>query len=79
MIMQDWFGLLVAKGTPDDVVARLNVAINKALAQPRIRAAIAKLSAEPAGGTSAEFGTLVRAQLAHWGRVVKESGITFQQ
>jgi hypothetical protein len=37
-----------------------------------------KLSAEPAGGTSAEFGTLVREQLAHWGRVVKEGGITFQ-
>jgi tripartite-type tricarboxylate transporter receptor subunit TctC len=78
MIMQDWFGLLVAKGTPDDVVARLNAAINKALKQPRVREAIVKLSAEPAGGTSAEFGTLVREQLAHWGRVVKEGGITFQ-
>jgi tripartite-type tricarboxylate transporter receptor subunit TctC len=78
MIMQDWFGLLVAKGTPDDAVARLNAAINKALAQPRVRQAIVKLSAEPAGGTPAEFGTLVRTQLTHWGRVVKESGITFQ-
>ena len=71
MIMQDWFGLLVAKGTPDDVVARLNAAINKALAQPRIRQAIVKLSAEPAGGTPAEMGTLVRAQLTHWARVVQ--------
>jgi tripartite-type tricarboxylate transporter receptor subunit TctC len=78
MIMQDWFGLLVAKGTPDDVVARLNAAINKAMAQPRVRAAIVKLSAEPAGGTPAEMGALVRSQLTHWGRVVKESGITFQ-
>jgi tripartite-type tricarboxylate transporter receptor subunit TctC len=78
MIMQDWFGLLVAKGTPDDVVARLNAAINKALKQQRVREAIVKLSAEPAGGTPAEFGTLIRAQLTHWGRVVKESGITFQ-
>jgi tripartite-type tricarboxylate transporter receptor subunit TctC len=78
MIMQDWFGLLVAKGTPDDVAARLNAAINKALAQPRVRQAISKLSAEPAGGPPAELDTLIRAQLAHWGRVVKESGITFQ-
>lgn len=78
MIMQDWFGLLVSKGTPDDVVERLNSAINRALTQPRVRAAIVKLSAEPGGGTPAEMGALVRSQLAHWGRVVKESGITFQ-
>jgi tripartite-type tricarboxylate transporter receptor subunit TctC len=79
MIMQDWFGLLVTKGTPDDVVIRLNSAINKALAQPRVRAAITKLSADPAGGTPAELGALVRSQLAHWSRVVKEAGITLQQ
>jgi len=78
MIMQDWFGLLVAKGTPDDVVARLNAAINKALTQPRVRQAIVKLSAVPAGGTPAEMGAHVRSQLTHWSRVVKESGITFQ-
>jgi tripartite-type tricarboxylate transporter receptor subunit TctC len=78
MIMQDWFGLLVAKGTPDDVVVRLNTAINRALSKPRVQDAITKLSAMPAGGTPAELNTLIRDQLAHWGRVVKESGITFQ-
>ena len=60
MIMQDWFGLLVKKGASDDVAARLNLAINKALAQPRVREAIAKLAADPAGGTPAEFGGIRR-------------------
>jgi tripartite-type tricarboxylate transporter receptor subunit TctC len=78
MIIQDWFGLLVKKGTPDDVVIRLNSAINKALAQPRVREAIVKLSAHPAGGTPSEFDGLVQSQLTHWSRVVKEAGITFQ-
>jgi tripartite-type tricarboxylate transporter receptor subunit TctC len=78
LIMQDWFGFLVKKDTPADVVDRLNSAINKALAQPRVREAIVKLAANPAGGTPAEFGGLLRSQLAHWSKVVKESGITFQ-
>jgi hypothetical protein len=40
-----------------------------------VRDAIAKLAAEAAGGTAAQFGQFVSAQLAHWGRVVKDSGI----
>ncbi len=79
LIIQDWFGLLVKSGTPDDAVVRLNAAINKALAQPRVREAIARIAAEPAGGTSAEFGQFLRSQLAHWDRLVKESGIKLQQ
>ncbi len=44
-----------------------------------MRAAIAKMAAEPAGGTPAEFGQFLGAQLAHWSKVVKESGIKMQQ
>jgi tripartite-type tricarboxylate transporter receptor subunit TctC len=79
LIIQDWFGLLLKSGTPDDVVVRLNGAINKALAKPRVREAIAKLAAEPAGGTPAEFGQFLDSQLAHWSKVVKDSGIRMQQ
>jgi tripartite-type tricarboxylate transporter receptor subunit TctC len=79
LVIQDWFGLLVKRGTPDDVVDRLNKAINSALAKPRVRDAIAKMAAEPAGGTPAEFGRFLGAQVAHWGRVVKESGIKMHQ
>ena len=58
--------------TPNEIVVRLNEAINRALAKPRVREAIEKIAAEPAGGTPAEFGQFVNAQLAHWSRVVKE-------
>jgi tripartite-type tricarboxylate transporter receptor subunit TctC len=57
----------------------LNEAINKALAKPRVREAIEKMAAEPAGGTPAEFGNFLNAQLARWSRVVKESGIKMHQ
>jgi tripartite-type tricarboxylate transporter receptor subunit TctC len=79
LIIQDWFGILVKTGTPSAVVVRLNEAMNKALAKPRVREAIEKMAAEPAGGTPAEFGTFLGSQLAHWSKVVKESGIKMHQ
>jgi tripartite-type tricarboxylate transporter receptor subunit TctC len=79
LLIQDWFGVVVKSGTPNDVAMRLNVAFNQALAKPRVRAAIEKIAAEPAGGTAAEFGTFLSAQMAHWGRVVQEAGIKVHQ
>jgi tripartite-type tricarboxylate transporter receptor subunit TctC len=79
LIIQDWFGIMVKSQTAGDVVLRLNTAFNRALIKPRVRDAIEKLAAEPAGGTPAEFGQFVRTQLAHWGKVVKESGIKMHQ
>jgi len=78
LIIQDWFGILVKTGTPADVVTRLNETMNKALAKPRIREAIEKMAAETAGGTPAEFGKFLGSELAHWGKVVKDSGIKMQ-
>jgi tripartite-type tricarboxylate transporter receptor subunit TctC len=73
LIIQDWFGILVKTGTPNAIAVRLNDAMNKALAKPR--AAIERMAAEPAGGTPAEFGAFLGSQIAHWGKIVKESGI----
>jgi len=79
LIIQDWFGILVKTGTPNDVVVRLNGAMNKVLAKPRVREAIEKMAAEPAGGAPADFGQFLGTQIAHWGKVVKDSGIKMHQ
>jgi tripartite-type tricarboxylate transporter receptor subunit TctC len=79
LIIQDWFGMLAKTGTPDDIIARLNNTINKALAKPRVRDAIAKMEAEPAGGTPREFGEFLRTQIAHWSKVVKDGNIKMHQ
>jgi tripartite-type tricarboxylate transporter receptor subunit TctC len=71
--------LLVKSGTPNEIVVRLNEAVNKALAKPQLRDAITRMAAEPAGGTPAAFGQFLNAQIAHWGTVVKESGVKMQQ
>jgi tripartite-type tricarboxylate transporter receptor subunit TctC len=62
-----------------ETTARLNGAINKALAKPSVRDAIAKLGAEPAGGTARDFGQFVTQQLGYWEKVVKQSGMKMHQ
>jgi tripartite-type tricarboxylate transporter receptor subunit TctC len=79
LVIQDWVGLVVKAGTPDAIVTRLNEAINKALAKPAVREAFAKIAAEPAGGSPAELGALIKSQIAHWGKVVKDAGIKVQK
>ena len=79
LVVEDWVGFAVRSGTSNDIIARLNAAINKALATPRVREAFAKLGAEPAGGTPASYGKLVSSQLAHWAKVVEASGMKMQQ
>ena len=79
LIIQEWIGFIVKRGTPDNVVDRLNSAINKALAVPRVRDALAKLSAETAGGSPAEFGTHIASQMAYWTKVVNDSRMKMHQ
>ena len=79
LISQDWMGLLVKRGTRDEVVALLNHAINRVLAKPELRGAIARLGAEPAGGSSAEFSDFLTAQMAYWAKVVTDSGMKMHQ
>jgi tripartite-type tricarboxylate transporter receptor subunit TctC len=72
---EDWVGFVVKAGTSAENIARLNVAVNKALAKQKVRDALGQLGYEPAGGTSAALGSLIRSQLAYWTKVVKDSGI----
>jgi tripartite-type tricarboxylate transporter receptor subunit TctC len=72
---EDWAGLVVKAGTPPAVTARLNEAVNKALRTDKVRDALAKLGTDPGGGTPEAFGTLVRAEIARWSKVIKDAGI----
>ena len=75
LVIEDWLGFVVKSGTPDAVIDILNKAISKALAQPSVREAFAKIAAEPAGGTPGQFGAHIKSQMAHWSKVVKDAGI----
>jgi tripartite-type tricarboxylate transporter receptor subunit TctC len=79
LVIQDFVGWVVKKGTPDAIIARLNETANRALAKPSVREAFAKMAAEPAGGSAGEFGAFLKSQIAHWDKVVKDAGIKIQQ
>jgi tripartite-type tricarboxylate transporter receptor subunit TctC len=79
LVNEDWVGFMVKAGTPARVIARLNVAINKALKTDQVRDALAKLGTDPGGGTPEEFGATVRANIEHWAKVAKDAGIKIDQ
>ena len=70
-----WGGVVAPKGTPDDVVATLNAAIQKALQAPDVRAGLATLGAEPAGGSPADFKKLIDRETAKWRGIIESAGI----
>jgi len=72
---EDWNGLMLKTGTPPAVTAQLNEAVNKALETVKVRDTLAKLGTDPGGGTPEAFGTLVRAEIARWSKVIKDAGI----
>ncbi|MCY1543058.1 Tripartite tricarboxylate transporter family receptor [compost metagenome] len=66
---------MAPKGTPDDVVATLNAAIQKALQAPEVRTGLATLGAEPASGSPAEFKQLINRETAKWRQIIESAGI----
>ena len=71
-----WFGMAGPKGTPAEVIEKLNKAINAALADPAVKTRLAELGGDPLPGTPAEFGALHTAETEKWAKVVKASGAT---
>ena len=69
-----WFGLLAPAGTPAPIVAKLNAAILKALADPEVKKKLAEQGAESHGEKPEEFAAFIKSETAKWGKVVKESG-----
>jgi tripartite-type tricarboxylate transporter receptor subunit TctC len=69
-----WYGMAAPKGTPPEIVATLNSAVNAVLADPKLQARMAELGGEPMPMTPAEFGKLVADETEKWAKVVKFSG-----
>ena len=74
--LDQWLGFFVPAGTPADVVARLNAATGRILAQPAIRERIAPQGLEAVGGSPESFAKLYADDYDKYGRLVKELGIT---
>lgn len=69
-----WFGLMTPKGTSLEIIARINTAMNQALATSAFREKLKTMGYTPMGGTSAAFDKLLADDIVKWGEVVKFSG-----
>jgi len=71
-----WQCLLAPAGTPRDIVLKHAAALEKALAQPELRAQWESEGIEPAalGGTPDRFANYIRTEIARWGKVTRDSG-----
>jgi len=73
--MELWWGIVAPVGTPQDVVAALNVAINQALMTPDMKAFLEREGAAPAGRSPLAFGTLIAEEFARWRKVAREADL----
>jgi tripartite-type tricarboxylate transporter receptor subunit TctC len=74
----EWQGVVVPTGTPAPVVGRLHQAFARAVTLPEMKERLAAIGADAAGSTPDELAAFIRAELAGWAKVIKESGIRIE-
>jgi len=68
-------GFLAPAGTPKAIIAKLNAEINAVLKMPEVRTKLEAAGIDIQGGTPEAYATLIKSDLAKWGKVVKDAGI----
>lgn len=74
--MGTWFALLAPAGTPAAIVAQLNKQIVKVVGMPDVRQQLANQGVDPSSSTPEEAGAFLRNDVARWGRIIKEAGVS---
>jgi tripartite-type tricarboxylate transporter receptor subunit TctC len=70
-----WFGLLAPAGTPPQVIATLNRAVNEALASEDVQARLRVQGMDPLGGTPQDFAHTIASETGKWARVISRAGL----
>lgn len=70
-----WFGFVARAGTPQPAVDRLSAEINRILRLPEVRARFAPFAVEMTPSTPADFGEMIRAEIARWTKALRDAGI----
>ena len=72
--MTVWFGILAPKGTPAQIVTRLNAEMLKVLNDPAFQTQLAKMGVTPMPSSPEEFARYISTETTRWAQVVKDSG-----
>jgi len=70
-----WLGVGAPKGTPAEIVDKLNKEINAALADPAVGARLADLGSTVRAGSPADFGRLIAEETEKWGNVIRAANV----
>ncbi len=70
-----WYGLAAPRGTPPEVVRKLNEAVHAAVEAPDLRQRFAALGMDMGAGTPAQFGELISREASKWSTAVRAAGI----
>ena len=73
--MSAWFGVGVPKGTPVEVIDKINKEINAGLADPKMKERFTDLGGIAIGGSPADFGTLIADETEKWAKVIRAANI----
>ena len=73
-----FFGIVAPKGTPRDIIEKLNKTVNEGLADPDMQAKFAALGGTLIPGTPEDFGKIITDETAKWAPVVKATGATVE-
>lgn len=72
----NWYCFVAPAGTPQEIVARLNVELRRAMGVPDIRSALVEQGMDPIPGTPEELGMLIRTEIAKWGEIIRAGKFT---
>jgi tripartite-type tricarboxylate transporter receptor subunit TctC len=70
-----WAGVVGPAGTPAEIVTKLNVALRKVIDNPEVQAKFKNVGFEGFSSTPQELGDYMKAEIAEWGKMVKDAGI----
>jgi tripartite-type tricarboxylate transporter receptor subunit TctC len=70
-----WYGMGAPRGTPTEIIDKLNSAINASLADPTLKARLAEVGGIPFSSSPTDFGHFIAAETEKWAKVIKSAGI----
>lgn len=71
----EWNGFFVPKGTPEDVIQKLSLAVKQATQAAEVQKRMSETGVEPVGNTPKEFAAFLQGQIEKWGALVKSNNI----
>ena len=76
VVGDNWDAVLAPAATPQPIIAKLNAALVAAVNDPDVRTRLHNAGTTPAPSSPEAFDKYLRAEIARWGKVIRDKGIT---